>query len=78
MAQLTIYLDEETARKARVAAQRAGVSLSRWARTRLGEAVDEGRAWPAGFHDLYGSLADPSFQVAEDIPAVCDSKREEL
>lgn len=78
MAQLTIYLDEETARKARLAARREGVSLSRWARTRLGEAADEGRVWPAGFHDLYGSIADSTFQVAEDTPVAYDSKREEL
>ena len=78
MAQLTIYLDAETQRRAKLAARREGKSLSRWARENLSRAADEGKVWPSGYFDLFGSIDDPSFKIPEELPADAESQREQL
>jgi hypothetical protein len=63
MGQVTIYLDDETEKQARNAAQAKGVSLSRW----VAEKVQHGArvAWPPTVRELAGKWADvPS---ADDI-----------
>ena len=59
MAQVTVYLDAKTERKARSAAKRSGKSLSAWLRTII-EAAPEGE-WPPDFEHLFGSVEDPQF-----------------
>ncbi len=63
MGQVTIYLDDETEKQARNAAQAKGVSLSRW----VAEKVQHGAraAWPPSVRELAGTWAD--FPSAEDI-----------
>ena len=78
MPQLTIYLDEETEEKAREAAQRAGFSLSRWAREKLSAAADVGKTWPEGYFDLFGSIDDPGFEAVDRGSADGDAPRETL
>lgn len=76
MAQVTLYLDEETDRKMRKAARAAGVSRSRWAaeaiRRKLGE------EWPDAFLNLAGAWGD--FPTADEIrePLGRDTRREQL
>jgi hypothetical protein len=77
VAQMTLYLDAETEEKVRVAARQAGKSLSRWAGEQLAKAAGAGK-WPDGYFDLFGSVDDESFRVAEEIPRSIDTKREEL
>jgi hypothetical protein len=63
MGQVTIYLDDETERRARAAAQAEGVSLSKW----VAERVQRGAhaEWPAAVRALAGAWTDlPS---AEEI-----------
>lgn len=70
MAQVTIYVDEDTERRLRDAAATAGVSVSRWiadlvrARTMA--------TWPAdvaGYAGSWGSdEVDGSPSVADDVP----------
>lgn len=78
MSQLTIYLDEETRKKAGRAAKLEGLSLSRWARNKLAAASDEGKRWPNGFFDLAGSIRDESFTAPGKLQSMDDSQREEL
>lgn len=78
MSQLTIYLDEETREKAGRAAEREGLSLSRWARNQLAAAADEGKQWPEGYFELAGSIADESFKAPGDLRYKDDSQRELL
>jgi hypothetical protein len=59
MAQITIYLDAKTAKKARSAAKEAGKSLSAWLRTVIETAPEP--EWPHDFAGLFGSIADESF-----------------
>lgn len=56
MAQVTLYLDEETARRARQAAKAAGVSQSRWLAALVREKT--AREWPAAVRELAGSWGD--------------------
>ena len=63
MAQVTLYLDEETKKRMRRAAKAAGVSQSRW----LAELVRQETAseWPAEVRELAGAW--PDFPEAEDL-----------
>jgi hypothetical protein len=65
MAQVTLYLDDETAEKMRAAAKAEGTSQSRWVarliRTRV---ADE---WPAEVIELAGAW--PDLPTAEEIRA---------
>jgi hypothetical protein len=63
MAQVTLYLDDETKERMRKAARDAGMSQSRW----LAELVRRGTAneWPAEVRELAGSW--PDFPDAEEL-----------
>jgi len=75
MAQMTIYLDEETQKAVESAAARSSVSVSRWARERLKEAA--GREFGKGSLDeFFGCIEDTSFEAPEELPASKDSRRE--
>ena len=56
MAQVTIYLDDETEQKARSAARSKGLSLSKWIadRVRQGALSD----WPDDVRELAGAWSD--------------------
>ena len=63
MAQVTLYLDEETKKRVRKAAKAAGMSQSRW----LAELVRQRTAteWPAEVHELAGTW--PDFPEADEL-----------
>lgn len=77
MAQLTIYLDEESHRLVEEAAAREGSSLSRWARIRLVAAATP-RGWPEGFFALFGSVRDESFEAPAELDWNDDAARDPL
>jgi hypothetical protein len=60
-----MYLDEETERLMRKAAERAGLPYSRWVAGLIRAAARE--TWPEDFLQLAGSL--PDAPLAEDIRA---------
>jgi hypothetical protein len=73
MAQVTIYLDEETEERMKRAAEDAGVSRSRW----VAEVIREKTAseWPESFRRLIGTWGDdfPELDeirsgLGEDVP----------
>ena len=63
MAQVTIYLDEQTEKMARAAAESDGVSLSKWIAQRIQK--DTRTEWPTGVRDLAGAW--PDLPSAEEI-----------
>ena len=65
MAQLTIYLDEDTHRKVEAAAKREAISLSRWAREHLARAAEQpgGSAWD--HLSAFAGTAGEDFQLPE-------------
>jgi predicted transcriptional regulator len=76
MAQVTIYLDDETERRMKCAAEEAGVSRSRW----VAEAIREKTAaeWPLAVRRLAGAWED--FPEVEELRAGLgeDARREPL
>ncbi len=76
MAQVTLYLDDETVERVRRAARASGLSRSRW----LAQLVREktAREWPAVVREMAGSY--PDFPEAEELrrPAGRDVRRERL
>lgn len=71
MAQLTLYLDDDTEARLKEAASAQGVSLSRWVADLIRERI--ATAWPASVAELAGAWADfPTSdelrKVPEDLP----------
>ena len=54
MAQLTVYIDDETRRRIEVAARLAEISVSQWVKARLSNALET--EWPEGYFEQLGSL----------------------
>ncbi len=61
MAQLTIYLDQETQRMVEIAARRESVSLSRWAREHLAKAAQTAEVSAWDHLAAFSETADESF-----------------
>lgn len=77
MAQLTIYIDDETRRGIEQAARASGMSVSGWVKERLTRSLRS--EWPEGyFENVIGSLADDDIQRPEALPESLDVPREEL
>lgn len=68
MPQLSLYLDDATMEKIRNESSRQGVSISRFARTRLSEGVS---AWPSSFWSAYGAAAS-DFSLPEELSTELD------
>ena len=77
MAQVTIYLKEEVHSEIREAAEREGMSLSKWASKHLLTAAKSG-GWPTGFFELFGSVADESFAEPAELDPGDDGELEAL
>lgn len=76
MAQVTIYLDDETARLARAAARAAGLSQSRWLAMLIREKTSS--EWPAAVREAAASWPDfPSAETIREGPGR-DVEREDL
>lgn len=76
MAQVTLYLDDETAERMKKAAREAGVSRSQWlARLVRDEVAGQ---WPAEVREMAGAW--PEFPLAEGLRAnqPPDARREDL
>jgi hypothetical protein len=56
MGQVTIYIDDETEKKARASARANGVSLSRWVAERIQRRAKG--EWPAAVRALAGAWTD--------------------
>ena len=76
MAQLTVYIDDETLKRIEFSARQEKGSVSSWVRRRLTTALDVG--WPAGYFDLFGSLKNSGLERPAQIPWDKDRKRAEL
>lgn len=69
MAQVTIYLDEETEKKMKNASQATGLSTSKWITSAIKDKLNND--WPDSIKNLAGSWADDDslddvLMVAED------------
>ena len=76
MAQLTVYIDDETRQRIEVAARQAETSVSQWVKERLSTALDT--EWPKGYFDLFGSLRRVDFESPPVPRPEDDATRESL
>ena len=76
MAQLTIYLDDETLKKIGRSAKAEKDSVSAWVKRRLVTSLNSG--WPAGYFDLFGSLKDVNLARPVQPSVKLDRPRAEL
>lgn len=74
--QVTIYMDADTAARAKQAAKAEGISLSRWIVGLVRRKTEE--EWPASIRELAGAWKD--FPAADEIRAAggTDTRREPL
>ena len=56
MAQLTVYIDNETPLRIEIAAKRAKTSVSQWVKERLSSALET--EWPEGYFEWLGALKE--------------------
>jgi hypothetical protein len=76
MAQLTIYLDEESIKKFEAAASLEKSSVSKWAKSRLIQSLE--CQWPPDYFSLFGALAENNLQAAPKLDFAQDAPRESL
>ena len=76
MPQLSLYVSDENLAILRERAQRAGMSMSKYA-SRLIEQDAQNAGWPQGFWDLYGALSE-DFEIPDDPPPADDAELEQM
>ena len=76
MAQLTIYLDDETAKRIEQEAKAQHSSVSKWVKSKIIQFFQ--KEWPEDFKTILGSLKDSDLQVPEELPSGNDTPREKL
>ena len=76
MAQLTIYIDDETLGKIEKSARQNKNSISAWVKKRLTGSLASD--WPAGYFDLFGSLRNKGFERPSQPDPKIDRRRESL
>lgn len=76
MAQLTIYMDNNTAKQIEEAARAEHSSVSKWIKNRIIRFFQ--REWPQDFIKTLGSLNEKDLQVPEELLNTHDRPREKL
>lgn len=76
MAQLTIYLDDESIRRIEGAAAREQSSVSGWVKKRLIQSLEE--QWPADYFELFGALGEDDLHRPSETGFPVDARRESL
>lgn len=76
MAQLSLYIDEETLKKIETAAKLEDISVSKYVVRKLNETMS--LSWPQSYEQLFGSIQDESFAVDRASEFSADSQREAL
>ena len=72
MPQLSLYIDKDTHRKIKVAAEMEHLSISKYVVSKLNETLNN--SWPKNYEELFGSIDDETFQreaienFNDDIP----------
>ncbi len=76
MAQLTIYIDDDSIKRIEEAAAREKSSVSGWVKKRLVQSLED--QWPAEYLKLLGALADSDLQRPPEPEPSADTPRESL
>ena len=76
MAQLTIYMDDNTVKQIEKAAHAEHSSVSKWIKNKILQFFQ--KEWTADFIKTLGILKGDELQIPEDIPCNHDQPREKL
>lgn len=76
MAQINIYVDNNTLKKIEQAAQFEHISLSKWVRMKLDRSFAKG--WPKGYFDLFGCLNATDISRPEPLNHSLDTPRNKI
>ncbi len=76
MSQMTIYLDEVSMREVKRSARREHISVSKWARRRLCEAVRH--TWPPDYFKVFGALDEADLARPPQADLSADASRKAL
>jgi hypothetical protein len=76
MAQLTLYVDDETRTKIESAAKSAKLSVSAWVTRTLRTTLED--SWPENYFELLGSLADSDLERPRELSSRHDVRREPM
>ena len=76
MAQLTIYLNNETLKKIEAAATEDNLSVSKWVCQKLENTLKH--EWPVAYFSLFGALKDSDLHEADEIDFIYDGQREKF
>lgn len=76
MAQLSLYIDEETLRRVETAARLENVSVSKYVVRKLNESMSV--SWPQNYEKLFGSVQDTSFAAERPKDFENDAPRERM
>lgn len=73
MAQLSLYIDDETMNSMRKKAAISSLSLSKYVASLVRS--DVGNGWPEGYWGLFGSIQDKTFDEPAELSFDLDGKR---
>ncbi|MBW1894504.1 MAG: toxin-antitoxin system, antitoxin component [Deltaproteobacteria bacterium] len=76
MAQLSIYIDENTLKKIEVAAELENISISKFVTKKINKTIEG--SWPDNFDSLFGSIRDETFNIIGPVSYKNDVPREKL
>lgn len=76
MAQLTIYIDEDSIKRIETAAARENSSVSGWVKKRLLQSLED--TWPKEFLAVLGALSESDLQRPVEPETASDAPREPL
>ena len=76
MAQVTIYMDDNTAKQVEKAAHAEHRSVSKWIKNKIIQFFQ--KEWTEDFIKTLGALKDEELQIPEDVPFKHDQPRERL
>ncbi|MCD6122500.1 MAG: hypothetical protein J7K04_11740 [Spirochaetales bacterium] len=76
MAQLSLYIDENTLKKIEIAAKIENISISKFVTKKINDALRS--SWPDKYDSLFGSITDETFGSIESLNNKNDIPREKL
>ena len=76
MPNISLYIDKNTMKKVKKAAEAENESISKWVGRQVEKTLETD--YPANFEDLFGSVKDDSFTAPKSLPADYDAPREKL
>lgn len=76
MPQISLYVDEEVLKKVEAAAKLENKSISKWVSSKLQASLVN--QWPEEYFNIFGQMADDSFNEPTEIDFIDEVPKESL